>query len=131
MICKLGSRTSRRASQRPVAAWSTICSTTPVFVVCGETVEEAGRDLCRRRFRRVDAGEHVGGSGATTTFVCAAYEYDIDVAQSLMRALPDVMHVPTDPVGGRDVTALVELLAREVGEHNAGARSATARLTDL
>ena len=73
----------------------------------------------------------VGGSGATTTFVCAAYEYDIDVAQPLMRALPDVMHVPADPVAGRDVTALVELLAREVGERNAGARSATARLIDL
>jgi len=73
----------------------------------------------------------VGASGATTTFVCAAYEYDIDVAQPLMRALPDVMHVPADPVAGRDITVLVELLAREVGERNAGARSATARLIDL
>jgi len=73
----------------------------------------------------------VGASGATTTFVCAAYEYDIDVAQPLLRALPDVIHVPADPVAGRDVTALVELLAREVGERDAGARSATARLIDL
>lgn len=73
----------------------------------------------------------VGGSGAATTFVCAAYEYDIDVAQPLMRALPEAMHVPADPVAGRDVTVLVELLAREVGERNAGARSATARLIDL
>lgn len=73
----------------------------------------------------------VGGSGATTTFVCAAYEYDIDIAQPLMGALPDVMHVPADPVAGRDITALVELLAREVGERKAGARSATARLIDL
>jgi AraC-like DNA-binding protein len=48
-----------------------------------------------------------------------------------MRTLPDVLHVPADPVAGRDVTALVELLAREVGERNAGARSATARLIDL
>src|SRR5690349_10035839 len=73
----------------------------------------------------------VGGSGATTTFVCAAYEYDIDIAQPLLRALPDLMHVPADPVAGREVTVLVELLAREVGERNAGARSATARLIDL
>jgi AraC-like DNA-binding protein len=73
----------------------------------------------------------VGGSGARTTFVCAAYEYDIVVAQPLMRSLPEVMHVPADPVAGRDVTVLVELLAREVGERNAGARSATARLIDL
>jgi AraC-like DNA-binding protein len=48
-----------------------------------------------------------------------------------MRALPDVMHVPADPVAGRDVAALVELLAGEVGERGAGARSATARLIDL
>jgi AraC-like DNA-binding protein len=34
-------------------------------------------------------------------------------------------------VAGRDVTVLVELVAREVGERNAGARSATARLIDL
>ena len=73
----------------------------------------------------------LGAAGATTTFVCAAYEYDIDIARPLMRALPHVMHVPADPVAGRDVTALVELLAREVGERNAGARSATARLIDL
>jgi AraC-like DNA-binding protein len=73
----------------------------------------------------------VGGLGATTTFVCAAYEYDTDVAQPLLRALPEVMHVPADPVSGRDVTLLVELLAREVGERSAGAHSATARLIDL
>lgn len=73
----------------------------------------------------------VGGSGAMSTFVCAAYEYDVDLAQSLTRALPEVMHVPADPVAGRDVTALVELLAHEVGQRSAGARSATARLIDL
>jgi AraC-like DNA-binding protein len=73
----------------------------------------------------------LGVSGAMTTFVCAAYDYDIDAAQPLMRALPDVMHVPADPVAGRDVAALVELLAREVGVHSAGSRSAAARLIDL
>jgi AraC-like DNA-binding protein len=73
----------------------------------------------------------LGGAGAATTFVCAAYDYDSEVAQPLMRSLPDVMHVPADPVAGRDVVALVELLAHEVGERHAGARSATARLIDL
>ena len=78
------------------------------------------------------AGElTLGAHGAATTFVCAAYDYDSEVAQSLMRALPDVMHVPADPVAGRDVAALVDLLAGEVGERGAGARSATARLIDL
>jgi AraC-like DNA-binding protein len=73
----------------------------------------------------------LGAAGATTTFVCAAYDYDSEVAQPLMRALPDVMHVPADPVAGRDAAALVELLAHEVGERHAGSRSAIARLIDL
>jgi AraC-like DNA-binding protein len=67
----------------------------------------------------------------TTRFVCAAFDYDSEVAQPLLGALPDVMHVPADPVAARDITALVELLAHEVGERHAGARSATARLIDL
>jgi AraC-like DNA-binding protein len=72
-----------------------------------------------------------GGAGAATTFVCAAYDYDSDVAHPLMRLLPDVLHVPADPVTGREIAALVELLAGEVGGRNAGARSAAARLIDL
>ena len=31
----------------------------------------------------------LGGAGAVTTFVCAGYDYDLDVAQPLMRLLPD------------------------------------------
>lgn len=73
----------------------------------------------------------LSGSGAATGFVCAAYDYDVDVAHPLMRLLPNVLHVPADPVAGRDVAALVELLAAEVGGHHAGSRSATARLIDL
>src|SRR5436305_5899056 len=57
----------------------------------------------------------LGASGAVTTFVCAAVEYDLDVAAPLMGQLPPVVHVPADPVGGRDVAAIVELLAMEVG----------------
>jgi AraC-like DNA-binding protein len=40
-------------------------------------------------------------------------------------------HVPADPAGGRDVAALVELLAREVDAAGAGSGVATARLIDL
>jgi transcriptional regulator GlxA family with amidase domain len=39
--------------------------------------------------------------------------------------------VPADPVGGRDVAVLVELLAGEVGAPSVGARAASARLIDL
>jgi AraC-like DNA-binding protein len=69
--------------------------------------------------------------GATTTFVCAAYHYDHDVAQPLMDLLPAVLHIPADPVGSRDVAPLVELLAREQGERLPGAQTSTARLIDL
>lgn len=73
----------------------------------------------------------LGGSGATTTFVCAGYDYDLDAAPRLMGLLPDVLHVPSDPLAGREVAALVELLGREVGARDAGSRAAAARLIDL
>lgn len=71
------------------------------------------------------------GSGAVTTFVCAAYVYDLDVAQPLISLLPAVLHVPADPVAGRSVAAIVALLAGEIGVREAGARAAVARLIDL
>jgi transcriptional regulator GlxA family with amidase domain len=71
------------------------------------------------------------GPGPVTTFVCAGYDYDLDVAQPLMRLLPDVIHVPADAVAGRDVAAVVALLAGEVGARSPGSRAAVARLIDL
>jgi AraC-like DNA-binding protein len=129
-------------------AWLRVAENEPIHLMPGDLVllplgathrlssEPGGRCLpFDRRMKQAQltpAGDlTVGGAGATTTFVCAAYVYDIEVAQPLMRALPEVMHVPADPVAGRDTAVLVELLAREVGERNAGARSATARLIDL
>src|SRR5262245_66274521 len=47
-----------------------------------------------------------------------------------MRLLPPVIHVPADPVAGRDVAAIVELLAMEVSARRPGARAAAARLFD-
>jgi AraC-like DNA-binding protein len=73
----------------------------------------------------------LAGAGATTSFVCAGYDYDLDVAQPLLSLLPQVIHVPADPVRGRDVAALVELLAGEIGARRAGSRVAAARLIDL
>ena len=73
----------------------------------------------------------LAGHGALTTFVCAGYDYDLDVAQPLMSLLPRVLHVPADRVGGRDIAALVELLAGEIGARGAGSRAAAARLIDL
>jgi AraC-like DNA-binding protein len=129
-------------------AWVRVAGARPIQLMPGDLLllptgvahrlSSEPRAHCRPFDRRMKetqmtpAGElTLGGDGAITTFVCAAYDYDSEVAQPLMHALPDVMHVPADPVAGRDVTALVELLAHEVGERHPGARSATARLIDL
>jgi AraC-like DNA-binding protein len=71
------------------------------------------------------------GQGAVTTFICAAYDYDHEVAQPLMSLLPSVLHVPADPVGGRHIGAIVELLAGEVDALSPGAAAAANRLIDL
>lgn len=73
----------------------------------------------------------LGAGGATTTLVCAVYDYDLDVAQPLMGLLPDVLHVPADPVSGRETAAIIDLLAGEIGVRAAGSRAAAARLIDL
>ena len=71
------------------------------------------------------------GPGAVTTFVCAGYDYDHDVAHSLLSLLPAVLHMPADPAAGSQITTLVSLLAGELGVREAGARAAVARLIDL
>jgi AraC-like DNA-binding protein len=71
------------------------------------------------------------GSGVATSFVCAGYDYDLEVAQPLMSLLPRLVYVPVDPVGGRDIAAIVDLLTGEIGARDAGSRAASARLIDL
>ena len=78
-----------------------------------------------------EGGLELGGAGALTTFVCAGYDYDLEVAEPLMSLLPRVIHVPADPLAGRDVTAIVGLLAAEAGMQRPGARAATSRLIDM
>lgn len=73
----------------------------------------------------------LGGDGALSTFVCAGFDYDLEVAEPLMSLLPSFIHVAADPVNGRDTAAIVELLAREVGDPRPGSRAATARLLDM
>jgi AraC-like DNA-binding protein len=77
-----------------------------------------------------DGDVALGEMGATTTFVCAAFDYDLEVGEPLMGLLPPVIHVAADPVAGRDVAGIVELLALEVGARRPGSRAATARLID-
>ena len=71
------------------------------------------------------------GPGAVTTFICAGYDYDQDVAQSLLSLLPAVLHIPADPVSGTRIATTLSLLAGELGTRQAGARAAVGRLIDL
>jgi AraC-like DNA-binding protein len=84
----------------------------------------------KERLMTPDGDLALGGSGAATTFVCAAFDYDLEVGAPLMGLLPPVLHVPADPVAGRDLAAIVELLAMEVGARRPGSRAAAARLFD-
>jgi len=84
----------------------------------------------KQRLMTPDGDLALGASGALTTFVCAAFDYDLEVGEPLMGRLPPVIHVPADPVAGRDVAAIVALLAMEVGARRPGARAAAARLFD-
>jgi AraC-like DNA-binding protein len=78
-----------------------------------------------------DGDLRLEGNGAVTTIVCAGYDYDQEVAQSLLSLLPRVLHVPADPVQGAKIAAVVALLAAELGTRDAGARAAVDRLIDL
>ena len=84
----------------------------------------------KERLITPDGDLTLGASGATTTFVCAAFDYDLDVGEPLMGLLPPLIHVPADPVAARDLTAIVDLLAMEVGSRRPGSRAAAARLID-
>jgi AraC-like DNA-binding protein len=85
----------------------------------------------KERLMSPDGELDIGGAGALTTFVCAGYEYDLDIAEPLVSLLPPAVHVRADPVAGRDVAAMVELLAVEAGRRRPGARAAAARLIDM
>jgi AraC-like DNA-binding protein len=85
----------------------------------------------KKELMTTDGDLELGSHGAVTTFVCAAYDYNLDVAHPLMGLLPRVLHVPADPVAGRSMAAIVDLLAGELGLKEAGSRAAAARLIDL
>jgi AraC-like DNA-binding protein len=73
----------------------------------------------------------LGDGPAQTIFLCAGYEYDAEIAEPLMRLLPEALHVPADPIAGRSTAAVLDLLAQEIGTHGAGTRSAISRLIEL
>jgi AraC-like DNA-binding protein len=74
----------------------------------------------------------IAGPGATTRFICAAYDYDHEVAHPLLSLLPPVVHIPADaPRDGGPIQATLRLLGGELGGRSPGSRSVVTRLTDV
>jgi AraC-like DNA-binding protein len=96
----------------------------------GPTEPLAQFDKDQRRTR--DGDVVIDGPGACTRVLCAAYEYDHDVAHPLMSQLPPELYVPAG-VPGDDggVAATLRLLALELGGHPPGSRAAVGRLIDV
>src|SRR3954449_566507 len=74
----------------------------------------------------------IAGPGAVTRFICAAYDYDHEVAHPLLSLLPPVVHIPADAPGdGGPIQSTLRLLGGELGGRSPGSRSVVARLTDV
>jgi AraC-like DNA-binding protein len=101
-----------------------------VSVADGATESLAQFDKDQRR--TPDGDIVIDGPGACTRVLCAAYEYDHDVAHPLMSQLPPVLYVPAG-VPGDDgaVAGTLRLLALELGGHPPGSRAAVGRLIDV
>jgi AraC-like DNA-binding protein len=83
--------------------------------------------------RRVSGADMIiHGPGAATRVLCAAYDYDHEVAHPLMSQLPPVLHIPAG-MPGEDggVAATLRLLALELGGRPPGSRAAVGRLIDV
>jgi AraC-like DNA-binding protein len=72
------------------------------------------------------------GAGACTRFLCAAYDYDHEVAHPLLSLLPGVLHIPADPPGDASpVQMTLRLLTAELGGRSEGSRAVVDRLVDV
>jgi len=99
------------------------------------TVDGATESLARfeKDTRRTADGDVIiSGPGARTRVLCAAYDYDHDVAHPLMSQLPPVLYVPAGlPGDDGAVAGTLDLLALELGGHPPGSRAAVGRLIDV
>src|SRR3954447_12731308 len=82
--------------------------------------------------RTPDSDMVIPGPGAAARVLCAAYDYDHEVAHPLMSQLPPVLHVPVGMPGDDGaVPATLRLLALELGGRPLGSRTAVGRLIDV
>lgn len=74
----------------------------------------------------------IQGPGAGTRVLCAAYDYDHEVAHPLMSQLPPVLYLAAGmPGDDGSVAAILGLLALELGGRPPGSRAAVGRLIDV
>src|SRR2546421_6455435 len=80
--------------------------------------------------RRTPDGDMViQGPGAGARVLCAAYDYNHEVAHPLMSQLPSVLYIPAGMPGDDGaVAATLRLLALELGGRPPGSRAAVGRL---
>jgi AraC-like DNA-binding protein len=82
--------------------------------------------------RTADGDMVIEGPGAATRVLCAAYNYDHEVAHPLMSQLPPVLYVPAGmPGDDGGLAATLRLLALELGGRPPGSRAAVSRLIDV
>jgi AraC-like DNA-binding protein len=79
------------------------------------------------------AGEIVlDGTGTPTEFICAAYDYDHEVAHPLLSLLPPVLFVSAGQGStGESVQATLRLLQHELSARRSGAATIVDRLIDV
>jgi len=73
----------------------------------------------------------LGGSGVETRFLCASYDYDLDVAQPLMALLPNVLHLSADNYSATPIEPTLRLLVHEIRGADPGSRAVVNRLIDV
>jgi AraC-like DNA-binding protein len=74
----------------------------------------------------------IEGPGAGTRMLCAAYDYDHEVAHPLLSQLPPVLYIAAGmPGDDGGVAATLRLLALELGGRPPGSRAAVGRLIDV
>src|SRR5256714_3585819 len=82
--------------------------------------------------RTPDSDMVIQGPGARTRVLCAAYDYDHEVAHPLMSQLPPVLYIPAGmPGDDGGVAETLRLLALELGGRPPGSRAAVGRLIDV
>jgi AraC-like DNA-binding protein len=84
------------------------------------------------RPRTSDSDMVIQGPGAGTRVLCAAYDYDHEVAHPLLSQLPPVLHIPAGmPGDDGGVAATLRLLSLELDGRPPGSRAAVGRMIDV